>query len=492
MIVAGHRGAGWMRRVWLGSTLAAGIVLVPTAGSWAAPTPTPPPQVALTSKIPLPTAVAPSTVCTISSSRSHGAIDITGLVATKSGYIAIDGTASGRGTSIYTFDSSCARTHIEYYSGRGADDPEDLAIDKNGTLWVADIGDVDASRSTVVLWKVPSSGSVTLYRFKYADGAHDASAMVLDGDGRPIFITRNGSGPAALYEPAAGALQTGSTTPLTKVGTFTPEQTGTATKYSILGQTWVTGGANSPDGTKVVLRTGSDAYEWTVKGGAVVAAITTGTPTITPMPQPSSDPDFDGESIAYTSDGSGFLAISKTAFATPLLRFTPATPITKSSGGVKGAVKGPKKPSAVRAWVYGLSLTDLNLILGGVAVFGLILVLIGVFGIRSSRQKFRLAAAGNRPIRPDLTPAGVNGRVYRVSVGRTGRTGGGVYGTSAATPGANGAAVGGVGAGGHERSGANSASREAAYDENGYGPDHPTPHPYGTAAVRAHSGGRHR
>ncbi len=383
------------------------------------------------------------------------------------------------------------------------------------------------TRSTIGLWKVPANGSITLYRFTYPDGAHNAGAMVLGGDGRPIFVTRNGSGPASLYEPAAGALKTDSNNALTKVGTFTPEQTGTATKFSILGQTWVTGGAVSPDGTKVVLRTGSDAYEWTVKGGDVVAAITKSTPTITPMPQPADDPDFDGESIAYTADGTGFLTISKTSNATPLLRFTPAKPVVAGTGGKKGsAVKGPTKHGAIVSWILSLSLTDLKLLLGGVAVFGLILVLLGVFGIRRSRQKFRLAAAAearNRP-RNDLAAAGVGAAgaagVYGAPAGPggPGAPGGGVYGAPVgaaptpapglygAPPAGGGAVYGAPGGGGVYGApggvdaspgggGANvyGAPREPAYDPygNGPGPDYPAADPYAAPAGPSRPGGQY-
>ena len=531
MMVAGLCDTRRMRRVWLAVMLASGIVLVPATASWAAPTPTPT-TTAPGLAIPVPAAVKPTTVCSISESSNHGAIDITGLVATRSGYVAVDGTGSGRGTSIYTFDSKCSRTNIKSYSGRGANDPEDLAIDKSGTLWVADIGDVGSSRSNIGLWKVPASGSMTLYHFAYPDGPHNASAMVLDGDGRPIFITRNGSGPATLYEAAPGALKTGSSNnALTKVGTFTPEQTGTVTKFSILGQTWVTGAAVSPDGSKVVLRTGSDAYEWTVKSGDMVGAITKGTPTITPMPRPADDPDFDGESIAYTADGTGFLAISKTISTTPLLRFTPAKPIVAASG-TKGALKGPKKPSALRAWFNGLSLTDLKLILGGVAVFGLILVLLGIFGIRSSRQKFRLAEAAearNKP-RNDLAPAAVGapgvygggaagpgapapgGGVYGgapvggppgagVYGARRPRGGPGVYGAPGGNNPGGGSPGGGVygapGGGGGAPSGGGAsvygAPREPAYDPYGDGPgaDYPPADPYAAPAGPPRSGGQY-
>ena len=53
----------------------------------------------------------------------------------------------------------------------------------------------------------------------------------------------------------------------------------------------------SPDGTRIVLRTYADAFEWDVPDGDIVTAVTTGKPRVTPLA------DEFGESIAYTPDG---------------------------------------------------------------------------------------------------------------------------------------------------------------------------------------------
>ena len=52
---------------------------------------------------------------------------------------------------------------------------------------------------------------------------------------------------AAVPALFAGALQKSVTMPLTKVGQFTPELTNTSNQFALLGQTWVTGAAKSPD-----------------------------------------------------------------------------------------------------------------------------------------------------------------------------------------------------------------------------------------------------
>jgi hypothetical protein len=341
--------------------------------------------------VPVPPAQTPTTVCQIAADGS-GAVDITGLVATATGYIAIDGANQDWPLYIIHLDNACHRTLLQSYP-TAAVDPEDLAIDSTGTLWIADSGDpAPSSRSHIALWKVPPTGPVTIYRFTYPDGPHQAQAMVLDHDGRPIFMTQpaSGSGPANLYEPAPGPLKPGAIVALTNVGSFTPQVTGTANKLSVLGNTLVTGGANSPDGTKVVLRTYSDAYEWTVTGGNVVAAITKGTPTITPLPN-----EEQGKSIAFTPDGKYFLTISNVSAPTPVLRYLPAGPPAP-----KAAPPRPAQPGALRAWFNSLTLNDLRLILLITALISAALIGAGVLGIVRNKKVPASTRAGQaRPPR---------------------------------------------------------------------------------------------
>jgi len=440
-----------MRHVGLVVAMAFGVVLASGSAAVAGPNPS-----ASGLAIPVPAAQKPDTVCHISSG-GNGAVDLTGLVATKSGYAAIDEANTDWGRMVVVkFPSSCSsRTTISYPSP-GARDPEDLAIDKSGTMWVADTGVPDGqTRDTVALWKVPAGGgSMSLYRFTYPDGSHQAKAMVLDGDGRPVFVTQpsSGTGTAGLYEPAAGALKAGSTRPLTKVGTFQPEQTGTANKLSVPGNLLVTGGANSPDGTKVVLRTYSDAYEWSVTGGNVVDAITKTKPTITPLPN-----EPQGEAIAFTTDGKSFLTVSNVSSATTILKYTPATAAAATKAAADVA-KGPKQPSALKKFFQGLSLGELQLMLGGIALVGAVLIAVGILGIRRSRRAQRAADAsgggrGGAPredfVRTGAAPAGP-GDGYGRGTGRPsgGAAAGGTYG-GAERGGPGGGQGGGVyGAGG--------------------------------------------
>src|SRR5262249_48594115 len=154
------------------------------------------------------------------------------------------------------------------------------------------------TRKSVGLWKFPPDGKSILYRFTYPDRAMSAQAMLIGADGNPIFITDATDGPAGLFVPSAPLDPSGKAVALKKVGDFQPQQTGTDHALGKIGQNRVSGAATSPDGKKIVLRTYSDAYEWTVANGDVVTTITSQTPHITPLPgEPL------GEAISYSKDG---------------------------------------------------------------------------------------------------------------------------------------------------------------------------------------------
>ncbi|HKD98174.1 MAG TPA: hypothetical protein VKB69_11285 [Micromonosporaceae bacterium] len=329
-----------------------------------------------------PAAVPPTTVCTIAS-NSTGAVELTGLVATGDGYAAVDGRNDVWGMRVVFLSKKCVRTSLRTYPGSGATDPQDIAVDSDGTYWIADTGDdpVSPTRDTVHLWKLTSaSGSFTRYDFSYPDGPHNTEALLLDGDGSPIFVTKSIDGPAGIYS-YSGKLSTSSTMTLTKSGTFAPEQTGTPNKLGDHGQAQnaVTGGATSPDGTHVALRTLTDAYEWDVTGGDVLAALK-GKPRITRMPN-----EEQGYAIAYTTDGKNFVTVSDVNAPAPIQKYTPSSP---SASPTKAGPKPPKTqapPGFFRRWFNSLSLSDVMWLLGGIAAFGLLLVGIGIFGIRRAR-----------------------------------------------------------------------------------------------------------
>ncbi|WP_250034571.1 hypothetical protein [Paractinoplanes maris] len=249
-------------------------------------------------------AAAPARVCTIRDERLD---ELSGLVAAGAGYVVVnDGSDFADRRRIFFLDGSCKVTRTVRYPSRPRD-TEDLGRAADGTLWVADIGDNGGSRTTVALWKLaPGAKTPILHRLTYPDGAHDAEAVLVPADGNPIIVTKSG-GTAGIYV-AAGALRRGSTTTLRKAGDVTVPLTGTSNPFSFLGRAVVTGGATSPDGRHVVLRTYADAFEYDVTDGDVVGALTSGQPRAVALPD-----EPQGESVTYSADGRSLLTVSETS-----------------------------------------------------------------------------------------------------------------------------------------------------------------------------------
>ncbi|SCF26528.1 hypothetical protein [Micromonospora chokoriensis] len=300
------------------------------------------PTVALTPGVAVAAAVG-TPVCQIRDDRLR---ELSGMVATDDGYVVVnDGADDEARRRIFFLDQRCAVVRAVSYPSRPRD-TEDLAVGRDGTVWVADIGDNDRSRTTVGVWRLaPGAERPVLHRMTYPDRPHDAEALLLDADGQPMVITKGGSGTVFLYRPTA-ALRPGATTPLALAGQVTLPTTTTSNPFSFLGRGVVTGAATAPDGRRVVLRTYADAFEYDVPDGDVVRALTSGTPRSTPLPD-----EPQGESITYSRDGGSLLTVSESADQPPgtrptILRY-PATAETAPTTGPTGST-GPVAPTHVR------------------------------------------------------------------------------------------------------------------------------------------------
>jgi hypothetical protein len=292
---------------------------------------------------------APQRVCRVGDRRMT---ELSGLVATRSGYVAVnDGSDDPAARQIFYLDQKCQVTRTVGYPSRPRD-TEDLGLAPDGTLWVADIGDNDADRDTIGLWRLPPGAKKPqLLRLSYPDGAHDAEALLITPAGTPIVVTKTVA-EAGVYEPV-GALRAGRTTALKRVGSVTLPITTTANPFSFAGRLVITGGAVSPDGRHAVLRTYADAFEFDVEGGDVVAAITKGDPRQIPLPN-----EPQGESVAYTPDGTAILTISEASrqpagTKADLLRYAlperPALPSETPPAPSKPAGKPPSRAATTQA-----------------------------------------------------------------------------------------------------------------------------------------------
>jgi hypothetical protein len=220
---------------------------------------------------------------------------------------------SGDGARFFALDRSCRTLATYTVAGGRATDWEDMARGA-GALWFGDIGDNDAERSGVVVYRVPEPSArpavqsvrATAYRFRYDDGPHDAEALLVEPrTGQVFVVTKSFLGKASVY---AGPLapSASSTNVLTKVGSFRLSPSGTAGgPAGVAGQVSVTGGDISPRGDRIVVRTYTDAYEWVVTGGDVAAAFE-GEPVRTELPETEQ-----GEAIAYDTDGRSWVTTSE-------------------------------------------------------------------------------------------------------------------------------------------------------------------------------------
>lgn len=140
-------------------------------------------------------------------------------------------------------------------SGARVNDWEALAAGPCGNsscLFVGDIGDNEASRKQITIYRllqpatVTGSARVDAIHATYPDGAHDAETLLVAPDGTLFIVTKGDTGPIALYKfPAAP--QPGATIKLERVGQPLANKPGQDHR--------VTDGAFSADGRWVVLRT---------------------------------------------------------------------------------------------------------------------------------------------------------------------------------------------------------------------------------------------
>ncbi|MGR6318002.1 hypothetical protein Q2K19_02855 [Micromonospora soli] len=401
-------------------------------------------------------AAAPKKKCTVEDKRLR---ELSGLVATSTGYVVINDSSTDESRKkVFFLDTKCGISKDPVrYSGDGPLDTEDLAVgpDKK-TLWIADTGDNVESktrRPRVAVWTMPLSGSKqpVLHRLTYpGQEPHDAEALLIGNDNLPLVITKDLSGKSEIFTPTAKLKSGGDleAVPMKKVGEVTLPKTNTENKLGSPGRALVTGAARSPDGSKVVLRTYADAFEFDVTGGNIVAALA-GKPRVTPLADPF------GEAISYTPDGRSFVTVSDggsldAADPIDILSYTP------SAAGVEAlpnAGKDLTKPAAEKSWIEGLSLDEITYLIAAVGVIGVLMVAAGVFGIlRARRKPAPPAEPAGRPGSRDEFPADGGfapppGGVYGAAPN------GGMYGGSAPNGAPGRPSAGGVYGGGRPQGG---------------------------------------
>jgi hypothetical protein len=242
---------------------------------------------------------APSVQCQITDPRLG---ELSGLVAVGDRVLAMND--GGDQLAVYLLDPAC-QVIDAHTAAVDPYDPEDMAVAADGTVWLADTGDNNATRTTVALLALRPDGSTGVFRLTYPDGPHDAEALLLAPDGTPYVVTKEILGASGVYSPAS-PLADGGTVALTKVATVNLTFTGTAGgPVGQAGQLLVTGGAVAADGRHLVLRTYTDAYVWPLAGSDVVGALAA-PPMRLPLPESPQ-----GEAISFAADNVTLLVASE-------------------------------------------------------------------------------------------------------------------------------------------------------------------------------------
>src|SRR5882672_11491273 len=155
---------------------------------------------------------------------------------------------------LFALDPSGAVKGKVRVAGAAVDDWEDLAVGPcpgGSCIYVADIGDNNARRSHVTIYRVPepspedaATAVADVFRATYPDGPQDAEAFFVTDAGL-FIVTKGNTGPVALYR-FPSALRPGATVRLERVGS-------PRAAHEVKGNR-ITGAASSPDGRWIALR----------------------------------------------------------------------------------------------------------------------------------------------------------------------------------------------------------------------------------------------
>ena len=238
---------------------------------------------------------------------------------------------SGDAARFFAVDASTGAT-LAVYSVPGAQnvDWEDLAVARDArgvpSVWLADIGDNDAARQEVRIYRVNepvvdrarpglqlATTEPSVWRLRYPDGPADAEALAVAPGGAGYVVTKSFFGESAVYAVPATADPTRVQT-LRQVAEIRFSMTGTPGGPSAIGQLTATGAAMSADGHVLAVRTYSDAYLWPVSRGDIAATLR-GSPVRLALPEQrlGEGVAVQGSALLVDSEGAG-----STVYAVPM------------------------------------------------------------------------------------------------------------------------------------------------------------------------------
>jgi hypothetical protein len=208
------------------------------------------------------------------------------------------------------------------------------------SVWLADIGDNDATRREVEVYRVDEphvraadrgrtirTAPADVWRLRYPSGPVNAESLAVAPDGVGFIVTKSVFGSSTVYRlpprPDPDHVQT-----LQRIAPITFAATGTANPFGLAGELTATSAAISRDGSVLAVRTYSDAYLWRLWSGDVGAALTPPPVRIALPEQPQGEGiGLSGNTLVIDSEGVHTLVY--------------ALPLPRSLSGVPGSASPP-------------------------------------------------------------------------------------------------------------------------------------------------------
>lgn len=199
-------------------------------------------------------------------------------------------------------------------------DWEDMArgpgSDGKPALYFGDIGDNNHARGVVQIYEVPEpvidlsvtgqklTVTPTVHAMAFDDGPHNAETLLVHPvTGSVVIVTKETGGRSGVYV-AQGPLLSGLPKVLHRVAWIDFNAIASTPLSSAL---LATGGAVAPDGSRFVVRTYLEAFEWPL-GSLDVATALRAAPERIALPA-----TVQGEGITYTSDSAALVTTSEGA-----------------------------------------------------------------------------------------------------------------------------------------------------------------------------------
>lgn len=231
---------------------------------------------------------------------------------------------SGDSARLFLLDQLGATKAVVTLNGASARDWEDMAVAGSGNnawVYVGDIGDNNSVHESITIYRfrepqlnvaagaAPQTVAVDCEQMtlRYPDGPRDAESLMATSDGQ-LFIVSKSLGGSAIYG-TPGPFVAGASQTLQMMGRMTLKSD------SFFGRL-TSAGDISPDGTRIVVRTYTEAYEWIKPKNTPWTAVWKTKPRSWELPTSQQ-----GEAICYGIDGNS-LFITSEQLPAPLWKLT--------------------------------------------------------------------------------------------------------------------------------------------------------------------------